>query len=51
MRKHNSNKYHCLVCHQTVEPTADGSCPLCNAPSSMLVLRRDLDDDENNLNK
>lgn len=38
-----SKKYRCKICGQLVEPLPDGSCPICGAPSEMLV---PADDDE-----
>ncbi len=38
-------KYRCKICGQIVTPLPDGSCPICGAPSDMLVPVSDSDED------
>ena len=38
-------KYVCKMCGQTVKPLPDGSCPICGAPSEMLVPKPEQDEE------
>ena len=38
-------KYICKICGQKVKPLPDGSCPICGAPSEMLMPVEDKDEE------
>ncbi len=41
----NEQKYRCKICGQVVTALPDGSCPICGAPSDMLVPVSDSDEE------